>query len=97
MCKTSTITLETIPVKIVKIEKIISTLNNSFPVNGDPFLTELIIKPGIPIFNKIFDAYTFTSSLKMFFLAPTKPTIIINNKIVICVTIVVIFIIILFP
>ena len=32
-----------------------------------------------------------------FFLAPTKPTIIINNKIVICVTIVVIFIIILFP
>ena len=40
MCKTSTITLETIPVKIVKIEKIISTLNNSCPVNGDPFLTE---------------------------------------------------------
>ena len=51
MRKTSTITLETIPVKIVKIEKIISTLNNSCPVNGDPFLTELIIKPGIPIFN----------------------------------------------
>ena len=43
MRKTSTITLETIPVKIVKIEKIISTLNNSCPVNGDPFLTELII------------------------------------------------------
>lgn len=92
MCKTSTIILETIPVKITNIEKIISTLNNSFPVNGDQFLTELIIKPGIPIFNKIFDAYTFTSSLKIFFLAPTKPTIIINNKIVICVTIVVIFI-----
>ena len=92
MCKTSTIILETIPVKITNIEKIISTLNNSFPVNGDPFLTELIIKPGIPIFNKILDAYTFISSLKIFFLAPTKPTIIINNKIIICVTIVVIFI-----
>ena len=75
MCKTSTITLETIPVKIVKIEKIISTLNNSFPVNGDPFLTELIIKPGIPIFNKIFDAYTFTSSLKMLFLQLTANSV----------------------
>ena len=82
------------PVNIVNIEKITSTLNNSLPVNGDPFLTELIIKPGMPILNKIFDAYTFTSSLKTFFFAPAKPTIMINNKIIICVTIVVIFIII---
>lgn len=52
MCKTSTITLEIIPVKITNIEKITSTLNNSFPVNGDPFLTELIIKPGIPILTR---------------------------------------------
>ena len=71
MCKTSTIILDTIPVNITNIEKIPSTLNSSLPVNGDPFLTELIIKPGIPILNKILDAYTFTSSLKMFFLAPT--------------------------
>ena len=79
MRKTSTIILETMPVKITNIEKITSTLNSSFPVNGDPFFTELIIKPGIPIFNKILDVYTFTSSLKIFFLAPTNPTIINNN------------------
>ena len=54
MCKTSTIILETIPVKIVKIEKTTSIFSNSLPVKGELSLTELII--GIPIFNKMFDA-----------------------------------------